>query len=179
MTQLRPLEIEIGCGKGKFLLARAAANASIDFIGIDKAGKWMRRGVERQERRSLPNLRFLKARAESFVLEGLLPNSVSVFHIYFPDPWPKKRHHKRRLLQDSFFELMHSRLISTGRIEIATDFENYFEQIQFEVKVTQNLWCDRRTSVNQRIFEPDFKTNYELKYEAAGKPLYYLELVKS
>lgn len=138
----------------------------------------MRQGQKNLEKKGLSNLRFLKARAEIFVDAEVGPERVSVFHVYFPDPWPKKRHYKRRLLQSSFFELLHSRLVASGRIEIATDFENYFEQIQFEIRVTRNLWRDVRISMNERLFEPALKTNYELKYEAAGKPLYYLELVK-
>lgn len=178
MTFSRLLEVEIGCGKGKFLFARGIAHPEIDFIGIDRAGRSMRHGREKLEKQRLSNLKFIKARADFFVQEELKSESVSVFHIYFPDPWPKKRHHKRRLLQDAFFKLLHSRLAPGGRIEIATDFENYFAQIQFEVKVTRNLWSDVRLSVNERLFCPEFKTNYELKYEKAGKPLYYLELLK-
>lgn len=173
-----PVEIEIGCGKGKFLIARAAENPGINFLGIDMVWKWMKYGVERSSKRSLANVRFLKADAKEVVRYGLLPDSVSMFHIYFPDPWPKRRHRKRRLVTGDFLKLLHSRLVPGGAIELATDYEDYFLQMRGAVVQSGVRWRSVRETTNERVFEEDYKTNYELKYESAGRTLRYLELQK-
>lgn len=173
----QPLEVEIGCGRGKFLVARAEKHPERYFLGIDKAGKWMKRGWRRAQRKQLNNLRFLKWDARA-ALGWLKPKTVHIIHIYFPDPWPKKRHRERRLVDAGFLKKLHSKLIRSGLIEIATDDQDYFGAIKKAVQKTAKYWDNTRESVNARLFEPELKTNYELKFEAEGRPLYYLELRK-
>ena len=179
MTQIfgneRPVEIDIGCGKGKFLLARAEASPEINFLGIDRVAKWMRIGEKRSQKRNLENLKFLKTECREF-LAGLSPESISAFHIYFPDPWPKRRHRRRRLVSADFLGLLHSRLGLGGLIEMATDDADYRGAMKKAVEQTTQLWKTVRESVNERLAYAMLKTNYELKFEAAGRPLYYLEL---
>ena len=167
-----PVEVEIGCGKGKFLLARSQAEPGTDFLGIDYAGKWMKIGKQRGEKRKLPNLVFLKTEASELVFR--IPEaSVSVFHIYFPDPWPKRRHKRRRLINGAFMEILKKRLVPGGFIHIATDNEDYYKQISEAAHSVK--WEKLEEAVNRRLCFPEIKTNYELKYEAEGRPLYYLE----
>lgn len=173
-----PVEVEIGCGKGLFLANRAGANPGINFFGIDRAGKWMRKGVRKAERRKLANVRFLKGIADQIFPDLLPSGQVSVFHIYFPDPWPKRRHHRRRLLSPSFLSLLHEKLKGDGLIEIATDDADYFAAIRKAVAETGPLWRTMRESLNRRLFDEPCKTNYELKFQAAGKEILYLELEK-
>ena len=173
-----PVEIEIGCGRGKFLVARSSERPEINFIGLDRAGKWMKRGIRRAGNRKLSNIRFIKAEAVRFLEERIPLESVSIFHIYFPDPWPKRRHHGRRTVNADFLRQLHARLLSGGLIEIATDNADYFTAMKKSIAATVNLWENVRETVNERIFEAVMKTNYELKYEAAGKPLFYAELRK-
>ncbi|MBI4124831.1 MAG: tRNA (guanosine(46)-N7)-methyltransferase TrmB [Deltaproteobacteria bacterium] len=172
------LEVEIGCGKGKFLVARAQVNPHIRFIGIDKSIKWMRRGIRRSERQGLANLVFLKGWVLEILEKEIADASVSVFHIYFPDPWPKRRHHKRRLLQNGFFSLLRQKLKPGGLVEVATDDADYFEAIKKETALCALPWGGVREGRNERLFPSDVKTNYELKYEADGRELFYLELCK-
>ena len=171
-------EVEIGCGKGKFLLARAEENPKTFFIGIDKAGKWMKKSAARLEKKRLNNLKFIKGDVRE-VLEKIIPKkSVDVFHIYFPDPWPKRRHNKRRTLDGDFFLLLHERLKSKGLIEIATDYLDYFNAIKKVLSQSKIAWKKNRETINERLFCAETKTNYELKYTAARRDLYYLELQK-
>jgi len=175
--QGQPLEVEIGCGKGKFLLARAEASPDINFLGIDWAGKWLKRGVVRWQKRGYQNLQFIKAEARD-VLAAIPSEAVTFFHVYFPDPWPKRRHHKRRLLDASFFQMLYDKLVPHGKIEIATDDREYYQRIAEAAKQCPADWKSVRESVDRRLAFEDFKTSYELKYEKDNRPLFYLELKK-
>lgn len=176
----RPLEIEIGAGKGKFLMHRAMAEPGIDFIGIDYIWKYLKIGWQRVQKRGLENVLFFKAEGNEFVTCLVPDGSVSVFHIYFPDPWHKRRHNKRRLLTPDFFQLLYRRLGPDGRLEIATDNLDYVAAFKAALIDAggETLWSRTRETFNERIMNPEFKTNFELKYEAEGRDLYYLELVK-
>ena len=194
----RPVEMEIGCGKGKFLIARAERYPEINFLGLDRINKWMNIGRGRAQKRKFENLHFLKAECREF-LRRFAPASVSartgscgpdsrsgrspsrlvsVFHIYFPDPWPKRRHRNRRLVTAEFLKLLYERLAPFGLIEMATDDADYFLAMKRAMRESGFAWRSMRESVNERLIDPDLKTNYELKYTVAGKPLYYLELQK-
>jgi tRNA (guanine-N7-)-methyltransferase len=173
-----PVEVEIGCGKAKFLLARAAEQPSINFLGIDVVWKWMKFAVERSEKRALDNIRFLRADARETVRHGLREGSVSVFHIYFPDPWPKRRQRKRRLVTGEFLRLLHGRLTGPGLVELATDHLDYFVRMQGAVIQSGIAWKNVRATTGERLFRGPAETNYEIKYHAQGRDLYYLELEK-
>ncbi len=172
-----PVEVEIGCGKGKFLVARALENPGINFLGLDRAVKWMKTGIKNSDKQKLANVHFLQAEIRA-LLERIPGQSVSLFHIYFPDPWPKRRHRKHRIVTPEFLEALDKKLAAGGSIELATDHEDYFEQMKKSVALTASLWSSVRECENQRLKDPHLKTNYELKYETEGRNLYYLEMVK-
>ena len=172
-----PVEIDIGCGKGKFLLSRAEQEPGVNFLGVDRLAKWMKIGERRSWKRNLPNLKFMKVEVRE-LLEALRPGCVKTFHLYFPDPWPKRRHHKRRLVTSVFLTALFERLQPGGRIEIATDDRDYFQSIQKEIQKMDSVWEFVRESANERISFAGLSTHYESKYRAAGKDLFYLELKK-
>lgn len=174
-----PLEIEIGSGRGRFLLHRAAAYPDRNFLGIDYRWRFLREGVERAERRGLTNLLFFKAEAEEVVPHLVPEESIEVFHIYFPDPWHKRKHKKRRLLTPAFFKLLHRRLKPGGALELATDNFDYFIAFRTAlVEAGDTLWTAATERRNERIMDPGVQTHFEAKYTRAGRDLYYLELVK-
>lgn len=168
-----PLHIEIGSGKGAFLLNQAQAQPDVNFLGIEWASKYYRYTVDRIGRRGLTNIRMLRADAPTFLRDSVAAEAVDCFHIYFPDPWPKKRHHKRRLLQSSNLEIILDRLKTGGEIRIATDHQEYFEQIEDVTKAY-------RTKLEPIEFERPAGaregeitgTNYERKYVKEGRPIY-------
>ena len=168
-----PLHIEIGSGKGTFLVSQAEAQPEVNFLGIEWARKYYRFAVDRIGRWGLSNVRLLRADAPVFLRDFVADASVDCFHVYFPDPWPKKRHHKRRLLQDSNLAVLIDRLKPAGEIRIATDHEGYFQQIQ---DVT-NACRDRLTPID---FErpagaqedETTGTNFERKYIKQSRPIY-------
>ena len=123
------LEVDLGCGKGRFLQARAERHPGISFLGIDRLLLRILR-VEREARRRLPNIRLLYGDI-CYALSYLLPaRSVTTCYIYFPDPWPKRRHHRRRLFDDEFLSALNTTLVSAGSVHVATDHLDYFDTIR-------------------------------------------------
>ena len=161
----RPIEIEIGIGKGRFLIDAAERRSETNFVGIEWAMKYLRLAHNRSVRKGLDNIRFVRADAREFV-EFFVPSaSVQAYHIYFPDPWPKKRHHKRRLFNEGFLREVERTLMPGGRLWLATDFADYYEVMLDVLDLSERM----------REVEVDWqgaRTNYEEKYLAAGKPIY-------
>src|SRR5947199_6333529 len=132
-----PVEIEIGIGKGTFITEQAKARPEVNFLGIEWARWFWRYASDRLRRNQCENARTVRAEAMYFLTEFVPTESISVLHIYFPDPWPKKRHHKRRLIQEKFMPLVQRILKSGGRLQIVTDHAEYFEQIEQGVRASQ------------------------------------------
>lgn len=120
-------EVEIGCGNGHFLASYAAARPGTLLIGVDIKARRCRRAREKAEKRGLQNIQIIHGAAEMF-LEELPSHSVNAFHIYFPDPWPKSRHRKRRFFTMENLCAMHGRLRDGGRLHFGTDFFDYYIQ---------------------------------------------------
>ena len=161
----QPVEIEIGIGKGRYLIAAAQAQPQINFIGIEWAAKYLRLALDRGQKRRLTNLRLVRTDAREFVEFFVPATSVRAFHLYFPDPWPKKRHHKRRLFNSSFLDEVARTLEPGGWLRLATDHEEYFAAMQ------EVLAADRRFREVEAEWG-EVRTNYEEKYLRAGKPIH-------
>lgn len=119
---------EVGCGHGHFLAAFAKNHPDVFCIGVDVAKKRIERAVRKRDRARLPNLNFVLADAFEFFTG--LDESVrfSAVYVLFPDPWPKRRHHKNRLLQPEFMEAVSSKTIEGARLYFRTDFRAYFDE---------------------------------------------------
>lgn len=162
----RPVEVELGFGKGRFLLDAAARHPEVNYLGVEWAGKYLRLTLERARRRGLSNLRFVHGDAREFV-EFFLPSaSVRALHIYFPDPWPKKKHHKRRLLSGSFLAEAARILEPGGRLWLATDHDGYHDAIQEDL-----LSCHGQLRPVDAPWE-GARTNYENKFLQGGRPIH-------
>jgi tRNA (guanine-N7-)-methyltransferase len=123
------LEIELGSGDASFLVAYAGQHPERNFIGVERLLGRMRKLDRKGRRAGLTNLRGVRIE-NSYFLEWLLPPKVaSAIHIYFPDPWPKKKHLKHRLISERFPELARSALASDGVVYLRTDDDDYFAQI--------------------------------------------------
>jgi tRNA (guanine-N7-)-methyltransferase len=168
-----PVHIEIGSGKGAFLVAQAKAQPEANFLGIEWARKFYRHAVDRIGRWGLRNVRILRADAATFVRDLVPEGSVDCFHIYFPDPWPKKRHHKRRFLQSSNLEILIRCLKPGGEIRIATDHAEYFDQIRSVTLAyadqLEEIEFERPASAREGELTG---TNYERKYVKQSRPTY-------
>ncbi|MFH1716446.1 MAG: tRNA (guanosine(46)-N7)-methyltransferase TrmB [Planctomycetota bacterium] len=125
-----PVNIEIGSGKGTFLVNQAKAQPDDNFLGIEWARKYYRYAVDRIGRWGLTNVKIIRTDAVAFLTDFVPDESVDCFHIYFPDPWPKTRHHKRRFICAANLEHLLRALKTGGQLRIATDHADYFEQIK-------------------------------------------------
>lgn len=120
-----PVDVEIGAGKGKFLNEMAALNADRDFLAVERSAKYQRLCCDRAARRGLGNVRLIRTTGEDLLFRLLGAESVSTFFVLFPDPWPKKRHHKRRFVQPETVAAAGRALVPGGRLLIKSDHEEY------------------------------------------------------
>jgi tRNA (guanine-N7-)-methyltransferase len=125
----QPVEIDLGCGKGRFLLARAAAHPDINFLGIDRMLRRIRKIDGKAQRRNLANIRLMRIEGYYAVTYLIPADAVQTYYILFPDPWPKKKHHDHRLFNPRFLEALHRTLITGGVVHVATDHLPYFDEI--------------------------------------------------
>ena len=124
------LEVDLGCGDGAFLAATAAANPDRDFLGIERLLGRVRRVCRKIRSNNLTNARVLRVESSYAVQHLLPPASVEVFHLQFPDPWPKRRHWRRRVVTDNFLAAIHRALVPEGVLRLVTDQLDYFREIE-------------------------------------------------
>ena len=170
-----PVDVEIGSGKGKFLLELAALEPDRNILAVERAGKYHRMCCERAARRGIDNVRLLRTSAEDLVFRLLGPSSVSTFYVLFPDPWPKKRHHKRRLIKPDVVTAFHRALVTGGRLLVKTDHEGYSEVIDEVLNGAKGF-----TSIDtEDAFSGLPLTGFEQKYRLQGRPVFPFALEKT
>jgi tRNA (guanine-N7-)-methyltransferase len=174
-----PFELEIGCGKGGFLLSRARANPEARLLGIEWASKFYRYAADRLARWGIANARIMRTDAGLFVTNHLPPACVSVLHLYHPDPWPKKRHHKRRLIRPAFVEAAARALRPGGRWLVQSDHAEYFAHIQAHLQACPALRPIERDEQDIALAEDWAGTNFEIKYRREGRPIHRAGYVRA
>lgn len=153
-----PVNIEIGIGNGEFLVYYARKNLNENYLGFEVNKKIFKKAIKRCEKEGLKNVRLIHYDA-SFFIDLLEKGSVKNFYINFPDPWPKKRHHKRRLLKKEFLEKLSDKLTKDGHVYIATDHNDYGMEIASNLKEIKSL-----TSCFESEYKADLVDYYETKY---------------
>ena len=168
-------EVEIGFGKGRYLIDRAERESGRSFVGIEVASAYYRRVRDRVFARHLDNVVLLRGEAV-YLLSAVLPSSFAdVVHVYFPDPWPKARHRSRRLFHPETIDLVLGLMRPGGRLDFATDFEVYGEAVEgilashpaLRLRRLEGPWPDGP------------RTNYERKYARERRPIIRLEAVRT
>jgi tRNA (guanine-N7-)-methyltransferase len=139
-----PVVLEIGFGNGETLVQQAAENPGLDFLGVEVHEPGVGHCLLKARDAGIRNLRVICHDAVEVIDAMIPPASLSRVNLYFPDPWPKKRHHKRRIIQPRFLEAVAERLSSGGSLHIATDWENYAEHIEVAVRESGRFECVER-----------------------------------
>jgi tRNA (guanine-N7-)-methyltransferase len=160
-------EVELGFGKGRYLLRRAAESPERRFLGVEVVSEYYQRVAQRARRRALRNLVVLRGEA-LFLLSAVLPRRFArAVHVYFPDPWPKSRHQKRRLFDPETVDLVLGLLAEDGALSFASDFLEYGELVESILRAVPGFTVERL-----RDGWPEGpRTNYEAKYVAEGRPI--------
>ncbi|MDB6174638.1 MAG: tRNA ((7)-)-methyltransferase [Chthoniobacteraceae bacterium] len=168
-----PLEVDIGCGEGAFIAAMAERHSERNFLGIERLLGRVNTVSRIAAHRRLTNVRVMRVES-AYVVEHLLPpGSVSVAHVLFPDPWPKRYHHPRRLVQDAFMVALHGLLGPGGELRAKTDDLPYFQWME---KVFAKAAGFERVEWPEEADAP--VTNFERRFLNKGLPIYRARLRK-
>jgi tRNA (guanine-N7-)-methyltransferase len=160
-----PVIAEIGFGMGETTARIAAAHPGNDYLAIEVHSPGVGSLLKQIGEQGLTNVRIAQHDAVEVLRERVAPGSLAGIHVFFPDPWPKKRHHKRRLIQPAFAELAASRLARGGRLHVATDWQEYAEHVLQVLCATPGL---RNTAAD---FAPRPESRPETKFERRGLKL--------
>lgn len=168
----RPIHIEIGMGKGRFIHTMAKEHPEVNYIGIEKYSSVLLRAIQKMEEEELLNLKFIRMDAED-IAKVFAPGEVDRIYLNFSDPWPKDRHAKRRLPSREFLARYDLILQPEGLLEFKTDNRELFD---FAVEeLTPAGWHAREVSYDlhrdQRLMEGNVMTEYEEKFSAMGNPI--------
>ncbi|MBX9789727.1 MAG: tRNA (guanosine(46)-N7)-methyltransferase TrmB [Pirellulales bacterium] len=172
------LEIEVGSGKGLFLTAAAQARPDVNFLGIEIARKFAEAVAARLARSGVTNARVLNGDAQRLFAELLPDASLAAVHVYFPDPWWKKRHHKRRLMNDRFVRDVERTLSPGGVLQFWTDVAEYFTASLELIARSTSLGPPRPVAERAAEHDLDYRTHFERRMRLHGQPVYRAEFVK-
>lgn len=166
-----PFHVDLGCGDGSFLCALARSAPENNFLGIERLSGRVRKACRKAA--NLDNVRVLLAET-SYAVRYLLPEaSVEAFYLLFPDPWPKRRHQRRRVLTPEFLQSIHRSLAPSGLLHIATDQVDYFQQMR---RLTLADFHFAWTEAAENIDLPP--TKFERRFAEQGAPIYRVALRK-
>jgi len=172
-----PIHIEIGCGKGRFITTLAAKHPDINFIAIELKAEVIYRAAQRTEMQEIPNLAFVQYNAE-LLTELFVPGEIDRIYLNFSDPWPKKRHYKRRLTYKSFLYTYRQVLKENGEIHLKTDNEKLFEfslnQFANESFQLRHITFDLHHS---EFAQDNVMTEYEERFSKRGQRIYRAEAI--
>jgi tRNA (guanine-N7-)-methyltransferase len=164
-----PVELEIGSGKGRFVLEASQRWPERNFVGVEVANRYFQRSVHRIAKRNIRNVLLVRTDARNLLTRWIPARSLQRIHIYFPDPWPKRRHHKRRMVHPPFPEWAERILADGGEILMGSDHEGYVDRIQ-DVMGTSPSFCRRYWNP---LEENWILTNYAVKWAAQGRRLFW------
>ncbi len=175
----KPFEIEIGSGKGTFLLQEAQKRAEPNYLGFEWASEFYRYAADRLRRNHIPNVKMVHGDATEFLQYWCEANVADIIHLYFSDPWPKTRHHKRRVIQDSTLETFHRVLKKGGIVHVVTDHDALWEwDVEHFDRNTklfrQEIFCPAQSASDGELVG----TNFERKYKREGRPFHATTLVR-
>lgn len=172
----KPIIVEIGCGNGHFLVEYAKTHPDYNFIGVEKLSGRAKKCIRKIKNQSLINVAVFRGDAKIFLWEYIYTEMVSEFIILFPDPWPKKRHHKHRLLKKEVIEMLEERLIKGGTISVATDNPDFYRWLILEFEKVKRL---EPILINVKGYPTEYPPTLFLeRHIREGKEIYFLRFKK-
>jgi tRNA (guanine-N7-)-methyltransferase len=171
-----PVELEVGFGKGLFLLSASESHPAVNFVGVEIVRKYQLFTATRLAKRGRKNVRVGCADARLFLRDCVASGSLQALHVYFPDPWWKKRHHKRRVFTAEFVGQAARVLRPGGRLCAATDVEDYYKLMLELLAPRTELRPLPPPEPGTPAHDLDYLTNFERKFRKEGKPIYRLQL---
>jgi tRNA (guanine-N7-)-methyltransferase len=173
-----PLALEIGCGIGDFILETAKAQPELNFIAIDYYNKGCDKTCRRIDRHGLTNVRVMRIEARQFIAERLAKGSLAAVYINCPDPWPKKRHRKRRLVNRHFLEFIREYLSPGGDLYFATDFDDYGIDVAGLLPAIDGFANSLAPDLFRHELEGYHLSKYMMKFMGEGKRIYFVHYRK-
>jgi len=168
----QPVELDIGCGKGMSVVNGAESRPDVNFVGVELDLRIARHGAARLKRRNLLNARILGGDALQFLDRNVAPHSVQAVHVYFPDPWWKRRHRRRRLFTDRLVEQMARLLPPGGLVHSWTDVEEYFQVISALMNNSPMFRTLEVPEEQPADHDLDYHTSFERKKRKIGETIY-------
>ncbi len=168
-----PLEVEVGSGKGLFLANVSTANPQSNFLGIEIATKFAEHIAARLAKSGLDNARIISGNAEPIFASRIEPGSLEAVHVYFPDPWWKARHRKRRVLNETSIKNYSRAIRSGGRLHFWTDVLDYFEEtIEMIADLAPELGVPIPEDAGEASHDLDYRTHFERRSRQHSIPVY-------
>ena len=169
----QPIEVDLGCGDGSFLVQAAKSSPHHNFLGVERLLGRARKAARKLERAGLTNALVLRIE-NSYAVQWLFPRAtISAYHILFPDPWPKRRHWPRRLLTADFAIALHQSLVAQGEVNLATDHESYFSEM---LRAFANEHWQRIDPVVRDAEE--WRTDFEREFVKARRTIFRARFLK-
>lgn len=173
-----PLALEIGCGVGDFIAKTAADSPDRNFIALDYYNKGCDKTCRRLDKLGLTNVRVLRVEAREFIAAQIPENSLSAVYVNCPDPWPKKRHRKRRLVNSEFLEFLKNYMKPGADFFFATDFEDYGEEVAHFMPRQQGFRNMLAPALSGNELEGYHLSKYMMKFMAEGKKIHFVHYRK-
>jgi tRNA (guanine-N7-)-methyltransferase len=173
-----PLEVEVGSGKGLFLQSAATVAPGHNFLGIEIAHKYARYAAARLAKHSLNNAVVIEGDAQRLFAELLPDETLIAVHVYFPDPWWKKRHHKRRVMNERFVRDVSRTLAPGGRLHFWSDVCDYFDATLELIAAHKSLAGPLEVAERPAEHDLDYRTHFERRMRLGGEPVYRAEFRK-
>ena len=175
----KPLEIEIGSGKGTFLLQEVQQRPEPNYLGFEWASEFYRYAADRLRRNHIRNVKMVHGDATEFLRYWCADHVAEVLHLYFSDPWPKTRHHKRRVIQNHTLETFHRVLKPGGVLHVVTDHDDLWTWCEEHFATHEHLFTRSSFSASPSANEGELVgTNFERKYRREGRPFHATTLLR-